>query len=85
MKEKEQATTPAAASDPYASAIAQHNANQLNVGFTRKLLTANVWFGASTFITMIIIGCLVYAVLHPPVKYFATQDGRVIPLHPTDT
>ncbi|PHM37626.1 Dot/Icm type IV secretion system inner membrane complex IcmL/DotI [Xenorhabdus mauleonii] len=84
MKEKEQVITPVIDPDPYASAIAQHNANQLNVGFTRKLLTANVWFAASTFIAMIVIGCLVYAVLHPPVKYFATQNGRIIPLHPTN-
>lgn len=61
-----------------------HKANQLNVEFTRKSLTANVWQGASQFVAMIIIGCLVYAVLHPPVKYFATQDGRIIPLHPTN-
>ncbi|MQL50057.1 MULTISPECIES: DotI/IcmL/TraM family protein [Photorhabdus] len=84
MKEKEQVTPQVTEPDPYASAIAKHKANQLNVGFTRKSLTTNIWQGASQFVAMIIIGCLVYAVLHPPVKYFATQDGRVIPLHPTD-
>ncbi|WP_426575578.1 DotI/IcmL/TraM family protein (plasmid) [Xenorhabdus stockiae] len=84
MKEKKPVTPPVIDLDPYQSAIARHEASQLNVGFTRKLLTANVWLGASFFLALLVIGGLVYAVLHPPVKYFATQDGRIIPLTPTD-
>jgi intracellular multiplication protein IcmL len=84
MQKKQPVTPSSELPGPYDAAIAQHQANQLNVKFTRKSLTANVWQSATITLCLLIIGVLIYAVLHPPVKYFATQDGRVIPLTPTD-
>lgn len=84
MKKKLPSTSPVEKPGPYDAAIAQHMASQLNVSFTRKSLTVNVWQSAGNVICLLIIAALLYAVIHPPVKYFATQDGRVIQLTPTD-
>ncbi|MFZ4220693.1 DotI/IcmL/TraM family protein [Enterobacter ludwigii] len=82
-------TTPSApparvAADPYAAARARHQASQLNVAFTRKLLATVMWQSVVCVMCLVIIALLAWAVMHPPVKYFATQDGRVIPIVPTD-
>lgn len=82
-------TTPSApparaAADPYAAARARHQASQLNVAFTRKLLATVMWQSIVCVMCLAITGVLTWAVMHPPVKYFATQDGRVIPIVPTD-
>lgn len=74
---------PAAAS-PYEQAFTLHEASQLNVSFTRKLLTTVLWQTVANVVCLVMIAVLGYAVLHPPVKYFATQSGRVIPIIPTD-
>ncbi len=84
MKKEQGPTPPAETHGPYDAAIAQHITNQLNVSFTRTSLTINLWQSAAIAICLIIIAVLTYAVAHPPVKYFATQDGRIIPLTPTD-
>ena len=84
MKKNLPAPSDGGSADPYASARAQHIESQLNVSFTRKSLMVNIWQSASLFICLLIIAVLGYSVLNPPVKYFATQDGRVIPLTPTD-
>ncbi|WP_145560240.1 DotI/IcmL/TraM family protein [Yersinia bercovieri] len=84
MKKNLPASPDGGSTDPYESARAQHIQSQLNVSFTRKSLMVNIWQSASLFLCLLIIAVLGYAVLNPPVKYFATQDGRVIPLTPTD-
>lgn len=84
MKTKAPASQKTGNTNPYEAAVARHINNELNVNFTRKSLTVNVWQSTGNVIALLIIAVLVYAVLNPPVKYFATQDGRIIPLTPTD-
>jgi len=57
---------------------------ELGAAFAHRCLTALIWTGAALVLSIGINGILGWQVAHPPVKYFATQSGRVIPIHPTD-
>ncbi|CAI1970368.1 MULTISPECIES: DotI/IcmL/TraM family protein [Serratia] len=82
---KKPVTPPASAGEaPYAAAVAQHIASQLNADFARRSLAVNLWQSVTLVVCAFIIAILAYVALHPPVKYFATQDGQITPLYPTD-
>lgn len=57
---------------------------ELGTAFAHRCLTALIWTGGALVLAIIVIGGLGWQVAHPPVKYFATQNGRVIPVQPTD-
>jgi len=57
---------------------------ELGAGFAHRCLTALIWTGSALVLAIIVIAGLAWQVAHPPVKYFATQNGRVIPVQPTD-
>ncbi|EML8490021.1 DotI/IcmL/TraM family protein [Salmonella enterica subsp. enterica] len=58
--------------------------NQLNAGFARKCLAVATVATIAFACTLPVIGGLAYAVAHPPVKYFATVNGSVVRVYPTD-
>ncbi|MGQ3665397.1 DotI/IcmL/TraM family protein [Citrobacter braakii] len=61
-----------------------HQQNQLNAGFARKCLAVATCATIAFLCTLPVIGGLAYAVAHPPVKYFATVNGTVVQVYPTD-
>lgn len=57
---------------------------ELGAAFASRCLTALIWVGAALVLALAIIGVLGWQVAHPSVQYFATENGRVIPIKPTD-
>lgn len=70
--------------NPYGEAWAAHNADQLNATFTKKLLAINLYLVVIVIACIVLIGALTYKVAHPPVRYFATEQGRIVPIIPTN-
>jgi len=56
----------------------------LGAAFAHRCLTALIWVGAALVLALIVIAGLGWAVAHPPIKYFATENGRVVAVQPTD-
>lgn len=56
---------------------------QLGAQFARTTLTLCLTISLCLIVSLLLNGYLGWKVAHPPVKYFATQEGRVIPLIPT--
>lgn len=57
---------------------------ELGAAFAHRCLAALLWVGGALVLAIIVIACLSWAVAHPPVKYFTTEKGRVVPAQPTD-
>lgn len=71
-------------SDPFAQALELQQRNQLNAGFARQTLSVCLVLGgllAVSFGANIWQG---YLVANPPVRYFATDGGHILPVSPTD-
>ncbi|ACQ68912.1 DotI/IcmL/TraM family protein [Candidatus Williamhamiltonella defendens] len=68
---------------PYKAALELHHQNQLGAQFARTTLTLCLTTSLCLIVSLLLNGYLGWTVAHPPVKYFATQEGRVIPLIPT--
>lgn len=65
-------------------AVAAHIHNSLGTAFAYKCLRIIHWGTGGNTIQAVIIGVLLYFVLHPPVKYFATENGRITQVYATD-
>lgn len=57
---------------------------ELGAEFARRCLSALIWTGSALVLAIAVIGGLAWQVAHPPMKYFATENGRVVPIKPTD-
>lgn len=68
----------------YRAALSLHYQHQLGAQFARTTLKVCLITTTCLMISLILNGYLGWKVAHPPIKYFATQAGRVIPLIPTD-
>jgi len=68
---------------PYHAAIELHQQNQLGARFARTTLKVCLITSLCLACSVLLNGYLAWKVAHPPVRYFATQEGRVIPLIPT--
>lgn len=55
---------------------------ELGVAFAHRCLTALIWVGSALVLAIVVIGMLAWQVAHPPVKYFTTENGRVVPIKP---
>jgi intracellular multiplication protein IcmL len=69
----------------YLPAILMHQENRLNAGFARKCLGVAVITTTAFLTTLPVIGFLGWQVAHPPVRYFATHNGYILPIRATDT
>ncbi|MEA9445883.1 DotI/IcmL/TraM family protein (plasmid) [Candidatus Fukatsuia symbiotica] len=67
---------------PYRAAIELHQQNQLGARFARTTLKVCLITSFCLACSVLLNGYLAWKVAHPPVRYFATQEGRVIPLIP---
>lgn len=56
----------------------------LGAAFAHRCLTALIWVSTALVLAVGVIGYLSWRVANPPVKYFATEGGRVTPIIPTD-
>jgi intracellular multiplication protein IcmL len=57
---------------------------ELGVAFAHRCLTALIWSGSALVLAIVVIGILGWQVAHPPVKYFTTEKGRIVPVKPKD-
>lgn len=57
---------------------------ELGAAFAHRCLTALIWTGGALVMAIAVIGGLGWQVAHPPIKYFATEKGRMVPVQPTD-
>ena len=86
MKKKTAAAPPAGGDVPahLQSAFFQQQQNQLGARFARQALSVTLVMGACLTLSLGLNGVLGWQVTHPPSHYFATEDGRLTPLYPTD-
>lgn len=67
----------------FVHALSLQRQRELGAAFAHRCLTVALWEGVALVLSLIIIGYLGWQVAHPPVKYFATEKGRVIRIKPT--
>lgn len=65
-------------------ALGLHKKRELGASFAHRCLTVAIWLGCALILSISVIGYLGYKVANPPIKYFATEKGRVTEVHPTD-
>lgn len=84
MAVPEQSALQATAAREQAFVHAQNAQRQreLGVAFAHRCLTALIWVGSALVLAIVVIGMLAWQVAHPPVKYFTTENGRVVPIKP---
>jgi len=68
------------AEQPYSAAVAQHQSAQLNVAFTRKSLSVNVWQSIAIVILLLSNFYLAWKAANPPQSVIASDHGRIIPI-----
>ncbi len=80
-----QATEPNPAdADIFAHAVEAQKKRELGADFAHRCLTALTWVGAALVLSVGVNGYLGWQVAHPPVKYFTTENGRIVKVVPTD-
>jgi intracellular multiplication protein IcmL len=57
---------------------------ELGVAFAHRCLTGLIWSGSALVLAIVVIWILGWQVAHPPVKYFTTENGRIVPVKPKD-
>lgn len=84
MAVPEQSALQATAAHGQAFVHAQNAQRQRELGmaFAHRCLTALIWVGSALVLAIVVIGMLAWQVAHPPVKYFTTENGRVVPIKP---
>lgn len=65
-------------------ALDLHRKRELGASFAHRCLTVAIWLGGALILSISVNGYLGYKVANPPIKYFATEKGRIIEVHPTD-
>ncbi|PUW01519.1 DotI/IcmL/TraM family protein [Cronobacter sakazakii] len=71
--------------DPiYEHAMLYQHQRSLGVSFARRCLAVAIWSCATSTGLVIVVAILAWMVYHPPVDYFATENGRVTRIYPMD-
>lgn len=70
--------------DTFEHAVRLQNERALGAAFAHRCLTVVLWMAPALVLSIAVNGYLGWKVAHPDVKYFATQDGRVVELKPTN-
>lgn len=70
--------------EAYEYAIKANHESTLNVEFARTCLKVAMWSLAFNVVQTIVMGGLFWAYKNMPQHYFGTEQGRIIPLYPTD-
>lgn len=68
----------------YVHAITAQRQRELGAEFAHRCLKALIWVATALVLALALVGFLGWQVAFPPVKYFATENGRVVPIQPTD-
>lgn len=78
--------TGASGRDPgaYEYALAAQRERSLGAAFAHRCLAVAMWSCATSTGLIIVVAVLVWMVYHPPVEYFATENGRITRVYPTD-
>ncbi|EQB0377778.1 DotI/IcmL/TraM family protein [Serratia marcescens] len=66
----------------YAHALSLQRQRELGAAFAHRCLTVMLWLCVAMVLSLSLNGYLGWQVAHPPVKYFATENGRVTPIKP---
>lgn len=74
--------TSAAQEQAFVHAQNAQRQRELGVAFAHRCLTALIWVGSALVLAIVVIGLLIWQVAHPPVKYFTTENGRIVPVKP---
>jgi intracellular multiplication protein IcmL len=74
----------AAQEDAFVHAQSAQRQRELGVAFAQRCLTALIWCGGALVLAIVVIGMLGWQVAHPPVKYFTTENGRIVEVKPKD-
>lgn len=61
----------------------QHK-RELGAAFAHRCLTVVLWLGPALMLSVSVNGYLGWQVANPPVKYFTTENGRVVKVIPLD-
>lgn len=68
----------------YVHAITAQRQRELGAEFAHRCLKALIWVATALVLALALIGFLGWQVAFPPIKYFATENGRVVPIQATD-
>lgn len=68
----------------YAHALSLQRQRELGAAFAHRCLTVAVWLCVALVLSLVLNGYLGWQVAHPSVKYFSTENGRVVRIKPTD-
>jgi intracellular multiplication protein IcmL len=74
----------AAEEQAFLHALNAQQQRELGVAFAHRCLTGLIWSGSALVLAIVVIGILGWQVAHPPVKYFTTENGRIVPVLPKD-
>jgi intracellular multiplication protein IcmL len=68
----------------YTYAVGAQHARSLGAAFAHRALAVAMWSCATSTGLIIVIAVLAWMVYHPSVNYFATENGRITQVYPTD-
>lgn len=68
----------------YAPALAAQYERSLGAAFAHRCLVVAMWSCATSTGLVIVVAILSWMIYHPPVKYFATEQGRITQVYPLD-
>lgn len=69
----------------YGPAITAQHERSLGAAFAHRCLAVAMWSSAMSTLLVVAVIVLVWMVYHPPMKYFATEQGRVTQIYPLDS
>jgi len=75
---------PAADAKSYAPALVAQYERSLGAAFAHRCLAVAMWSCATSSGLIIAVIILVWMIYHPPMKYFATEQGRITQVYPLD-
>jgi intracellular multiplication protein IcmL len=74
----------AADEEAFQHAVSAQKQRELGAAFAHRCLTVLLWLAGALVLSVGLNGYLGWKVANPPIKYFTTENGRVIPIEPTD-
>lgn len=66
------------------AAVERQRERELGAAFAHRCLTVAMWLGVGLALCIGVNGYLVWKVANPDVKYFTTENGRIVKAHPTN-
>lgn len=70
--------------EAFRHAITAQRQRELGAEFAHRCLKALIWVATALVLALAAVGFLGWQVAYPPVKYFATENGRTVPIQATD-